>query len=119
MPVAIVGGAFLFVHQDVVGFAELLEFLFRVRVVRIFIGMKFDRELAIGALDLIAGRVAFDAQDFVVIALGSSHLEKGIGYRLTSDENVLAARRIYSSLALSCPLETTTLEGRRSRSLSR
>ena len=68
--VAIVGGAFLFVHQDVVGFAELLEFLFRVRVVRIFVGMKFDRELAIGALDLVAGRIAFDAQDFVVIALG-------------------------------------------------
>ena len=68
--VAIVGGAFLFVHQDVVGFAEFLEFLFRVRVVGIFVGMKLDRELAIGALDLLAGRIALDAQDFVVIALG-------------------------------------------------
>ncbi len=68
MTVAIVGGAFLVVHQDVVGFAEFLELLFRVRVVRIFIRMEFDREFAIGALDLLAGRVAFDAQDFVVVA---------------------------------------------------
>ena len=70
MAVAIVGGALLVVHEDVVGFAEFLEFLLRVRVVRIFVGMKFDRELAVGALDLLAGRGALDAQDFVVIAFG-------------------------------------------------
>ena len=70
MAIAIVGGAFLFVHQDVVGFAELLELLFRVRVVGIFVGVKLDRELAIRALDLVARRIAFDAQDFIVIALG-------------------------------------------------
>ena len=68
VPVAIVGGALLFVHQDVVGFAEFLEFLLGVRVVGIFIRMKFDREFAVGALDLVAGRGALDAQDFVVIA---------------------------------------------------
>ncbi len=71
MTIAIVGGAFLFVDEDVVGFAEFLEFLFRVRVVGIFVGVKFDRELAIRALDFIAGRIALDAQDFVVVALGS------------------------------------------------
>ena len=70
MSIAIVGGAFLLVDQDVVSFAEFLEFLFRVRVVRILVGVKFDRELAIRALDFLAGRVAFDAQDFVVIAFG-------------------------------------------------
>ena len=63
MAIAIVGGAFLFVHQDIVSFAEFLEFLFRVRVVGIFVGMKFDRELAIRALDFLAGRLALDAQD--------------------------------------------------------
>ena len=69
MTVAIVGRALCPIHQDVVGFAEFFEFFFRVRVVRIFVGMKFDRELAIGALDLLAGRGALDAEDFVVIAL--------------------------------------------------
>ena len=71
MSKAIIGGAFLFVDEDVVSFAELLEFLFRVRVVGIFVGVKFDRELAIRALDFIAGRIALDAQDVVVVALGS------------------------------------------------
>jgi hypothetical protein len=71
MSIAIIGGAFLFVDEDIVSFAKLLEFLFRVRVVGIFIGMKFDRELAIRALDFIAGRIALDAQDVVVVALGS------------------------------------------------
>ena len=70
VPVAVVGGAFLLVHEDVVGFAELLEFLFRVRVVGIFIGVKLDREFAIRALDLVAAGGALDAEDFVVIAFG-------------------------------------------------
>ena len=47
---AIVSGAFVRIHQDVVSFAKLLEFFFSVRVVRVFVGMKFHRELAIGAL---------------------------------------------------------------------
>ena len=68
MSIAIVGGAFLFVDEDVVSFAKLLEFLFRVRVVGILIGVKFDRELAIGALDFIRGGIALDAQDVVVVA---------------------------------------------------
>ncbi len=72
----VVGGAFVSVHQHVVGFAKLLEFLFGVWVVRIFVGMKFDRELAIGALDLIARRRPCDFKDFVVIALGLRHLKK-------------------------------------------
>src|SRR5262245_28695074 len=69
MSITIIGGAFLFVDEDVVSFAELLKFLFRVRVVGIFVGVKFDRELAIRALDFIARRIALDAQDFVVVAL--------------------------------------------------
>ena len=50
---AIVGRAFVVIHQDIVGFAEFFEFLFRVRIVRIFVRMKFDREFAIGALDFL------------------------------------------------------------------
>ena len=51
MAEAIVGRAFVGIHQDVIGFAEFLEFLLGVRVVRVFVRMKFDRELAIRALD--------------------------------------------------------------------
>ena len=52
---AIVGRALIGIHQDVVSLAEFLEFLLGVRVVRVFVRMKFDRELAIGALDLLLG----------------------------------------------------------------
>ena len=61
MAKAIVGGALVGIHQDVVGFAELFEFLLGVRIVRILVRMKFDRELAIRALDLFLGRLARDA----------------------------------------------------------
>ena len=54
MTEAIVGRALFRIDQDVVGFAELFEFLFGVRVVGIFVGVKFDRELAIGALHFLA-----------------------------------------------------------------
>ena len=69
MPEAIVGRALVGIDQDVVGFAEFLEFLLGVRVVRILVRMKFDRELAISALHLFLGGVSRDRQDFVVIAL--------------------------------------------------
>ena len=54
--IAIVGRAFVGIHEDVVGFAEFLELLLGVRVVRILVRMKFDRELPIRALDLVVRR---------------------------------------------------------------
>src|SRR5205823_5574704 len=62
---AIVGGALVHIHQDVVGLAQLFEFFLGVRIVRIFVGMKFYRELAISALDLLFGRTTTDPEDFV------------------------------------------------------
>src|SRR4029077_4322073 len=50
---AVVGSAFVTVHQHIVSLAELLELFFGVRIVRIFVRMKFHRELAIRALDLL------------------------------------------------------------------
>ena len=67
--IAVVGGAFVGVHQDVVGLAEFFEFLLRVHVARILIGMQLDRELAISALDFFRGSGALHVQDFVVITL--------------------------------------------------
>ena len=72
----IVGGAFVAVHQDVVSFTELLKFFFGVRIVRIFVGMKFDGEFAVGALDLVARDSSLDLEDFVIIAFRRRHFEK-------------------------------------------
>ena len=70
MAIAIVGGAFVDIHEDVIRFAELLELLFGVRVVRIFVRMKFDRQLPIRALDLVFVGLAADGEDFVIISFG-------------------------------------------------
>src|SRR5205823_5164203 len=55
---SIVSGAFVRIHQHVVGFAQLLEFFLGVRVVRIFVRMKLDREFAISAFDFLCGRIS-------------------------------------------------------------
>jgi hypothetical protein len=45
----VIGSTLIGIAQDVVGFAEFFEFFFRVRVVRVFVGMIFDGELAVRA----------------------------------------------------------------------
>src|SRR4030095_7663807 len=45
---AIVRRAFVWIHQDVVRFAQFFKFFLGVRIVRIFVRMKLYRELAIG-----------------------------------------------------------------------
>src|ERR1700757_3691722 len=49
MAKAVVHGTLLGVAQDSVGFAGFLEFLFRIRVVRVAVGVILHRQLAIGA----------------------------------------------------------------------
>jgi hypothetical protein len=67
--VAVVGGALVGVGEDGVGFADFLEFFFRVRIIGIAVGMILQRQLAIGALELDVGDRAAYAQYLVVIAL--------------------------------------------------
>src|SRR5216684_5579972 len=81
-------------------------------VARIFIGVKFNRELAIGAFHFFVGRVAFDAQDFVVIAL-LGH------YTVNISRRTKAFRPKCLSAYCAEPLETTTLDGRSRRSCNR
>src|SRR5205085_3953342 len=69
MAKAVIGGALLSVLQDVVGFADFLETRPTAVVVGIAVGMKFLRELAIGALDLLDRGVLPATQNVVVAAL--------------------------------------------------
>jgi hypothetical protein len=46
--VAVVSGAFLLVAEHVIGLADLLEFAFGALVIRVFVRVKFHRELAVG-----------------------------------------------------------------------
>jgi hypothetical protein len=51
----VVAGALVCVGQHSVGFAALLELLFRFRIVGIAVRMALHRQLAIGALELLLG----------------------------------------------------------------
>src|SRR5438128_2553011 len=53
--VSVVGGALVPIRQHGVGLAALFEFIFRVGIVGIAVGMELERQFAIGALDLLIG----------------------------------------------------------------
>ena len=64
---AIVERPLLLVGENGVGLGRFLEFLFRLAVARVAIGMMLQRQLAVGAFDLDYGRLALDAEDLVII----------------------------------------------------
>lgn len=66
--VAVVGGAFLVVVEDVVSFADFFEFVFGAFVAGVFVGVIFDGELAVGLFEVVGGGVAGDAEHFVIVA---------------------------------------------------
>ena len=68
MSEAVVGGPFVSIRQDRVGFAAFFELLFGVGIVRIAIRMKLQRQLAVGALDLLLVGFAGNPKNFVIIA---------------------------------------------------
>ena len=79
MAVLVISGAFLRVAQRLVSLAQFLEFFLGGLVARIFVRMKFHRELAIGFFDFLLARFAGDAEDFVIIAFGHENNELRIG----------------------------------------
>ena len=71
MAVLVVRGPLLRVAQHLVGLLGLLEFFLGLlrAVPLVAVGMEFHRQLAIGLLDLVVGRILRDAENGVVVAL--------------------------------------------------
>src|SRR5207302_11044583 len=67
MAVAIVDRAFVSVGEDGIGLADFLEFLLRIRIIRITVGMVLECQLAVGALQFRLGHGASDAQHLVIV----------------------------------------------------
>ncbi|OIQ96451.1 hypothetical protein GALL_214920 [mine drainage metagenome] len=65
--VLVVSSTFLSVGQSLVGFLRFLELFLRFRIIRIAVGVVLHRQLTISLLDVFLGRVAVDAEDFVVV----------------------------------------------------
>ncbi len=77
--VAVVGGAFFFIAEDIVGLADFLEFVFGGFVAGVFVGVEFYREFAVGFFDFVGAGGFFDAEHFVVVPFG--HGGEGVGGR--------------------------------------
>ena len=67
---AIVAGAFVGIVEDFEGFGRFLEAFDGVLVARVAVRVILHGQLAIRRGDLAVGGGSFDAEDFVVIALG-------------------------------------------------
>ncbi len=72
MTVLIVGRALLRVGEDVVGFLGFLEFLDRIRIVGVAIGVVLHRDATKGLLEVALRHGAFHTEDFVIVALAHS-----------------------------------------------
>ena len=68
VPESIVQRSLLAIGKNRVRFGDLLELVFRVRIVRIAVGMIRHRELAVSALDFDVGGSTSDTEHFVKIA---------------------------------------------------
>src|SRR4030095_3630344 len=71
---AVVGGALIRIHKDIISFPKLLEFFLGMRIVRVFVRMKLDGEFTISALNLLFGGIPHHAKHFVVIAFFRGHV---------------------------------------------
>src|SRR5690606_18970194 len=80
LPERVVRGALLGIAQDLVGFAQLLEALFGVRLLA-DVRMVFASETAVRALDLVLRRVPVDAHDLVVVLVFHACASPSIGGR--------------------------------------
>jgi len=74
VPVAVVGGPLVVVHQHIVSLAKFLEPFLRVRIVGVLVGMVLDGQLAVGFLDLLHRGRARDLEHFVIIAFCLWHV---------------------------------------------
>ena len=69
MPEAVILRAPLRIGENLVGLVEFLEAFLGVFVAGIAIGMKLNRETAVGFLQLDFAGATIDAEDFVIVAL--------------------------------------------------
>ena len=69
VPEAVVHVALVGVGQDRIRLSRFLEGLLGGSVARVAVRVVLERQLPVGALDLLLARVLRDAEDFVVVAL--------------------------------------------------
>ena len=112
MPEAVVCRPLIGIRQDGVGFAALLEFLFRIGIIRIAVRMELQRHLAVGAFDLLVASFAGNPEHFVVVAFyvagqngsKSFRISCGLVLRVARDSNHRGAQQAILQLVAALQL---------------
>ena len=91
----VVRASLLAVRQNLVGFLDLFELLFRFLAVRVAIRVILHRQLAVSLFDVVVGGVAIDAQHIVVIFLG--HVPVSLKIQPAREASPLRGRPPYAN----------------------
>ena len=81
MSVPIVGISLWLIRQYLIRFANFLELFFGLFITLVFVGVMLHGQFSVSFFDLLRGRGAGDAQNFVVIFFGRHGLRGGRGHR--------------------------------------
>jgi len=69
----VIATALFRIRQHCVGFGRFLKPLFRMRIIRVLIGMVLVSKFPVSAFQILFGHRATDTQYFVIIAFSNSH----------------------------------------------
>jgi hypothetical protein len=68
MPEAVIGSTLFLIREDFIGFPNLLEAFFSLRVIRILVRVVLDGRLAVGFLYLRGRCSLIDPKDLIVVS---------------------------------------------------
>jgi hypothetical protein len=77
MAIAVVGGAFFGIGENLIGFPNFLKFFLGFFIALMFVGMMLDGEFAVGLFNFLWSDGAANAEHFVVIFFGGHGLGGG------------------------------------------
>ena len=77
MAIAVVGGAFFGIGENLIGLANFLKFFLGFFIALMFVGMMLDGKFAVGLFNFLRGDCAANAEHLVVISFGGHGLGGG------------------------------------------
>ena len=77
MAIAVVGGAFLGIGENLIGFPDFLKFFLGFFIALMLVGMMLDGEFSVSLFNFLGGDSAANAEHFVIIFFGGHGLGGG------------------------------------------
>jgi hypothetical protein len=108
MAVPIVGGAFLGIGENLIGFPNFLKLFFGFFIALMFVGMMLDGEFAVSLFNFLGGDSAANAEHFVVILFGGHGLGGGGRGGANGDDATGSEKAIANFVATTALVEDKT-----------